>query len=204
MEYLFLGFFTGLSLILAIGAQNIFVIEQGLKKQFVFLVCVICSISDLLLIFLGIFLFHFFHQYFNLFIEIILNIFLIIFLIYFILTKVKSFRVRVNLDTALKEISKSEIFFKTLGFTYLNAHVYSDTVFFLGNFSKNFLLDEKIYFGAGASIASFVFFFGLGYLSLFLSRYAQKEKTWRYINLFIISFMTVLTLYIIKDTLYLL
>ena len=204
MEYLFLGFFTGLSLILAIGAQNIFVIEQGLKKQFVFLVCVICSISDLLLIFLGIFLFHFFHQYFNLFIEIILNIFLIIFLIYFILTKVKSFRVRVNLDTALKEISKSEIFFKTLGFTYLNAHVYSDTVFFLGNFSKNFLLDEKIYFGAGASIASFVFFFGLGYLSLYLSRYAQNEKTWRYINLFIIGFMTVLTLYIVKETLYLL
>ena len=204
MEYLFFGFFTGLSLILAIGAQNIFVIEQGLKKQFVFLVCVICSISDLLLIFLGIFLFHFFHQYFNLFIEIILNIFLIIFLIYFIITKIKSFRVRANLNTAYKEISKSEIFFKTLGFTYLNAHVYSDTVFFLGNFSKNFLLDEKIYFGAGASIASFVFFFGLGYLSLYLSRYAQNEKTWRYINLFIIGFMTVLTLYIVKETLYLL
>ena len=204
MEYLFLGFFTGLSLILAIGAQNIFVIEQGLKKQFVFLVCVICSISDLLLIFLGIFLFHFFHQYFNLFIEIILNIFLIIFLIYFIITKIKSFRVRANLNTAYKEISKSEIFFKTLGFTYLNAHVYSDTVFFLGNFSKNFLLDEKIYFGAGASIASFVFFFGLGYLSLYLSRYAQNEKTWRYINLFIIGFMTVLILYIVKETLYLL
>ena len=204
MEYLFLGFLTGLSLILAIGAQNIFVIEQGLKKQFVFLVCVICSISDLLLIFLGIFLFHFFHQYFNLFIEIILNIFLIIFLIYFIITKIKSFRVRANLNTAYKEISKSEIFFKTLGFTYLNAHVYSDTVFFLGNFSKNFLLDEKIYFGAGASIASFVFFFGLGYLSLYLSRYAQNEKTWRYINLFIIGFMTVLTLYIVKETLYLL
>ena len=204
MEYLFLGFFTGLSLILAIGAQNIFVIEQGLKKQFVFLVCVICSISDLLLIFLGIFLFHFFHQYFNLFIEIILNIFLIIFLIYFIITKIKSFRVRANLNTAYKEISKSEIFFKTLGFTYLNAHVYSDTVFFLGNFSKNFLLDEKIYFGAGASIASFVFFFGLGYLSLYLSRYAQNEKTWRYINLFIIGFMIVLILYIVKETLYLL
>ena len=204
MEYLFLGFFTGLSLILAIGAQNIFVIEQGLKKQFVFLVCVICSISDLLLIFLGIFLFHFFHQYFNLFIEIILNIFLIIFLIYFIITKIRSFRIRANLNTAYKEIPKSEIFFKTLGFTYLNAHVYSDTVFFLGNFSKNFLLDEKIYFGAGASIASFVFFFGLGYLSLYLSRYAQNEKTWRYINLFIIGFMTVLTLYIVKETLYLL
>ncbi len=57
MEYLLLGFITGLSLILAIGAQNVFVIEQGLKKQYVLLVCVVCSISDFLLIFLGIFLF---------------------------------------------------------------------------------------------------------------------------------------------------
>ena len=52
MDFLILGFITGLSLILAIGAQNIFVIEQGLKKQYVFIVCLICSISDLLLIFL--------------------------------------------------------------------------------------------------------------------------------------------------------
>ena len=50
MDYLLLGFLTGLSLILAIGAQNIFVIEQGLKKQYVFLVCLVCSISDLSLI----------------------------------------------------------------------------------------------------------------------------------------------------------
>jgi len=201
MEYIFLGFFTGLSLILAIGAQNIFVIEQGLKKQFVFLVCIVCSISDFLLIFFGIFLFHFFHRYFNLFVELLLNVFLIIFLIYFIFSKIKSFKSSVYLDSEVKEISKSEIFFKTLGFTYLNAHVYSDTVFFLGNFSKNFLLNEKIYFGVGASIASFLFFFGLGYLSLLLSRYAQKEETWRYINLFIITFMTMLTIYIFKETL---
>ena len=60
MNYLVLGFFTGMSLILAIGAQNIFVIEQGLKKQFTFLVCLICALSDFLLIFLGLFLFHYF------------------------------------------------------------------------------------------------------------------------------------------------
>ena len=81
MEYLVLGFFTGLSLILAIGAQNIFVIEQGLKKQHVFLVCIVCSVSDLILIFLGISLFYFFEQYFNIFLELTLNILLIIFLI---------------------------------------------------------------------------------------------------------------------------
>ncbi|MDC1248351.1 LysE family transporter, partial [Pelagibacteraceae bacterium] len=51
MEYLVLGFFTGISLILAIGAQNIFVIEQGLKKQHILLVCLVCSLSDLVLIF---------------------------------------------------------------------------------------------------------------------------------------------------------
>ena len=65
MDYLLLGFLTGLSLILAIGAQNIFVIEQGLKKQYIFIVCLICSISDLLLIFLGIFLFQYLNNFFS-------------------------------------------------------------------------------------------------------------------------------------------
>ena len=202
MEYLVLGFFTGLSLILAIGAQNIFVIEQGLKKQYVFLVCIICSLSDLLLIFLGILLFHFFHQYFNLFIELILNILLIIFLIYFIFSKIKLIKRNIDFNNEVKYISKIEISLKTLGFTYLNAHVYSDTVFFLGNFSKNFLLDEKIYFGIGASIASFLFFFLLGYLSTYFSKYAKNEKIWKFINLFIIGFMSLLTIYIIKETMY--
>jgi len=202
MEYLVLGFFTGLSLILAIGAQNIFVIEQGLKKQYTFLVCLVCSLSDLFLIFFGILLFHLFHQYLNLFIELILNILLIIFLIYFIYSKVKSFKININFNSEIKDISRTEILLKTLGFTYLNAHVYSDTVFFLGNFSKSFLLDEKIYFGIGASIASFIFFFLLGYLSVYFSKYAQSNQVWKYINIFIIGFMSLLTIYIVKETMY--
>ena len=147
MEFLVLCFFTWLSLILAIGAQNIFVIEQGLKNQYIFLVCLVCSLSDLFLIFLGIILFHLFHQYFNLFVEFTLNVFLIIFLVYFIYSKVKSLKINVSFNNEAKYTSITKIFLRTLGFTYLNAHVYSDTVFFLGNFSKNFLLDEKIYFG---------------------------------------------------------
>ena len=200
MEYLVLGFFTGLSLILAIGAQNIFVIEQGLKKQHVFLVCFVCSISDLILIFLGIFLFYYFTQYFNPTIELIFNILLIIFLIHFIYTKVKTFSHKVNFNDEVLDISKFNIFLKTLGFTYLNPHVYSDTVFFLGNFSKNFILDQKILFGVGASIASFVFFFVIGYLSKYLSQYAQSEKIWKIINIFIISFMSLLTIFVILET----
>ncbi len=89
MDLLLLGFFTGLSLILAIGAQNIFVIEQGLKKQHIFLVCLICSLSDFILIFVGIFLFHYFVQYFNSIIELIFNLLLIAFFTLFYLFKNK-------------------------------------------------------------------------------------------------------------------
>ena len=200
MEYALLGFFTGLSLILAIGAQNIFVIEQGLKKQHVFLVCLVCSVSDLILIFVGIFLFHYFVQYFNSTIELIFNILLIAFLIHFIYSKIKIFNTKVSLKSDQNNISKYDIFLKTLGFTYLNPHVYSDTVFILGNFSKNFLLSEKIIFGIGASIASFLFFFLLGYLSKFLSKYAESKKVWNIINLFIIIFMSFLTLLVFLET----
>ena len=203
MEYLVLGFFTGISLILAIGAQNIFVIEQGLKKQHTFLVCFVCSISDLILIFLGIILFHLFHQYYNLLVEFTLNILLVIFLLYFIYSKIRSIKINIKFDKEVKDTSVTEVFFKTLGFTYLNAHVYSDTVFFLGNFSKNFLIDEKVYFGIGASGSSFIFFFLLGYLSTYFSKYAKNDKAWKLINLFIIFFMSILTIYIFKETLYL-
>ena len=199
MEYFFLGFITGLSLILAIGAQNIFVIEQGLKKQHVFLVCLICSVSDLVLIFLGIFLFHYFIQYFNSTTELIFNILLIIFLIYFIYSKIRSFNSNINFNSKTKVISKFGILLKTLGFTYLNPHVYSDTVFFLGNFSKNFLMNQKILFGGGASFASFIFFFLIGYLSKFLSHYAKSQKIWKVINIFIITFMSILTFYIFLE-----
>ena len=197
MEYLLLGFFTGLSLILAIGAQNIFVIEQGLKKQHVFLVCLVCSISDLILIFLGIFIFEFFSKYFNSAVELIFNIALVIFLIHFIYSKIKNYKTVVNFDTDVTSITAFNILLKTLGFTYLNPHVYSDTVFFLGNFSKNFIISQKIFFGIGASIASFLFFFLIGYLSKYLSRFAKNQKVWNIINILIIIFMSFLTLFII-------
>ena len=200
MEYLVLGFFTGLSLILAIGAQNIFVIEQGLKKQYIFLVCLVCSISDLILIFLGIFLFHYFVQYFNSTIELIFNILLIIFLIHFIYSKIKSYNSKININYKVTDIPKLDIILKTLGFTYLNPHVYSDTVFFLGTFSKNLTLNQKILFGTGASFASFLFFFLIGYLSKYLSHYAKSEKVWKIINLFIIIFMSMLTIFVILET----
>jgi len=199
MEFLILGFLTGLSLILAIGAQNVFVIEQGLKKQYVFLVCLICSISDLILIFLGIFLFEYFKTYFTKNVELIFNILLFIFLIYFIYNKVRSLYKSSEINFENSILNLKNIIAKTLGFTYLNPHVYSDTVFFLGNFSKNFLITNKYFFGIGASIASFLFFFSLGYLAKFFSNYLINSNTWKVINFFIIIFMTVLSSYVFMD-----
>ena len=201
MSFFILGFFTGLSLILAIGAQNIFVIEQGLKKQFIFIVCVICTFSDFLLIFLGIFLFHYFESFFSPSVELILNILLFLFLIYFIWKKLKNININFEINQKNETKGLGSVIIKTLGFTYLNPHVYSDTVFFLGNFSKSFLINQKLLFGFGATLSSIIFFFTLGYLSKFLSSYLNSNKVWKIINMLIILFMSALSIFVLINIL---
>ena len=201
MSYLIFGFLTGLSLILAIGAQNIFVIEQGLKKKHVFIVCLICSLSDFILIFLGIFLFHHFQSFFSPLIELILNLLLLLFLINFIWRKLKSINNQISINKNSDRNTFISTVLKTLGFTYLNPHVYSDTVFFLGNFSKDFLITQKYLFGIGASFSSFLFFFILGYLSKFLSNYIGSERLWKIINYSIVLFMSLLSVYVLMSIL---
>ncbi len=201
MSFFILGFFTGLSLILAIGAQNIFVIEQGLKKQFIFIVCVICTFSDFLLIFLGILLFHYFESFFSPSVELILNILLFLFLVHFIWKKLKNINTNFEINQKNETKGLGSVIIKTLGFTYLNPHVYSDTVFFLGNFSKSFLINQKLLFGFGATLSSIIFFFTLGYLSKFLSSYLNSTKVWKIINMLIILFMSVLSIFVLINIL---
>ncbi len=201
MSFFILGFFTGLSLILAIGAQNIFVIEQGLKKQFIFIVCVICAFSDFLLIFLGIFLFHYFESFFSPSVELILNILLFLFLVHFIWKKLKNININFEINQKNETKGLGPVIIKTLGFTYLNPHVYSDTVFFLGNFSKSFLINQKLLFGFGATLSSIIFFFTLGYLSKFLSNYLNSNKVWKIINILIILFMSALSIFVLINIL---
>ncbi|MDA9083559.1 LysE family transporter [Candidatus Pelagibacter sp.] len=199
MDYLILGFLTGLSLILAIGAQNIFVIEQGLKKQYIFIVCLICSVSDFLLIFLGIFLFQYLNHYFTPTIELVFNILLLIFLLHFIWVKIKTKVSETSFDIDNKTNNLPNTVVKTLGFTFLNPHVYSDTVFFLGNFSKSLSQVDKYYFGTGAAISSFLFFFIIGYLSKYFSKYLKSTKVWKRINYLIILFMSILALIVLME-----
>ena len=199
MENIALGFLTGGSLILVVGPQNIFVIEQGLKRNFIFTITTICAVSDVLLIFLGVFIYNAL-DFISLKVEIFLNVILVLFLLRFIRVKFKELKKHYKIENIKPSQNIKNIIFKTLGFTYLNPHVYSDTVFILGNLSKNFLLQDKFYFALGASTASIIFFYSLGYMSSLFAKFIKKQNTWKYVNFFIIAFMTVFVIFIIYNT----
>jgi len=173
------GFIIGSSLIIAIGPQNLYVINQGLKKNYILIVVLLCSLSDSLLIVCGIYLSN---SLLNLNESLIITMKLIggIWLILYGLNKIKNSNSHNIENKEFKELSLNKVVFTTLAITYANPHVYLDTVVLLGSISVNF--DSKFYFGLGAIVASFVFFFTLGYFSKFLSKYIKSKKVWFYID----------------------
>ena len=173
------GFIIGSSLIIAIGPQNLYVINQGLKKNFIFIVVLICSLSDSLLIVCCIYLSN---NILSLNPSIITIMKLIggIWLILYGINKIKHSGNHVINNKEFNEVSFIKVAMTTLAITYANPHVYLDTVILLGSISINF--DSKLYFGLGAIFASFVFFFSLGYFSNFLSQYIKSQKVWFYID----------------------
>lgn len=173
------GFIIGSSLIIAIGPQNLYVINQGLKKNFVFIVVLICSLSDSLLIVCGIYLSN---NILSLNTSIITIMKLIggIWLILYGINKIKNSRQHEIKSSEINEASFTKVVLTTLAITYANPHVYLDTVILLGSISINF--DSKLYFGLGAIFASFIFFFSLGYFSNFLSQYVKSPKVWFYVD----------------------
>ena len=176
---LFEGFIIGSSLIIAIGPQNLFVINQGLKSKYVLLVVLICSFSDSILIITGIYIS-------NILIEI--NSTIIFYLkilggVWLILYGLNKIRISRNIQIEEGVFENKTLWntiITTLIITYINPHVYLDTVILIGSISINF--DNHLLFGLGAIIASFVFFFSLGYLSKWLSKFIKSKKTWLYIN----------------------
>ena len=172
------GFSIGFSLILAIGAQNAFVLKQGLIRQNVFLVCLICAASDAILITLGV----------SGFGEIIIEYPIIerlariagaLFLFTYGVLNLYSAQINIHALEPTKKIqtSKRKTVLTCLGFTWLNPHVYLDTVVMLGSISTQF--ENTATFALGAISASFVFFFSLGFGASKLTRYFEKPRTWR-------------------------
>ena len=173
------GFIIGMTLIVAIGPQNLFVINQGLKKNYTFAVVLICSLSDSLLIICGIYLSNSVLSLNNFTIT-MMKIIGGIWLILYGINKIKNSRNQFFDTKEYGRASFAKVVFTTLAITYANPHVYLDTVVLLGSISVNF--DDKIYFGLGAIFASFIFFFSIGYFSNYLSKYIQSKKIWFYID----------------------
>ena len=172
------GFSIGFSLILAIGAQNAFVLKQGLIRQNVFLVCLICAASDAILITLGVSGFGEIITEYPI-IERLARIGGALFLFTYGVLNLYSAQTKTHALEPTKKIQKSKrkTILTCLGFTWLNPHVYLDTVVMLGSISTQF--ENTAAFALGAISASFVFFFSLGFGASKLTRYFKKPRTWR-------------------------
>ena len=185
------GFFLGISLIVAIGAQNAFVIRQGIIGQHVFYVALFCAVSDTLLISLGVTGISFFLNNFVSEISNLLFIFSAIWLSgYGILRLKAAFKSYTTLEI---EPSLSKGLLPTLSIvavlTFANPHVYLDTMILIGSVSQQFPGENKLVYALGASLASFVFFFSLAYGAKLLAPKMQSPSSWRILDLLIALIM---------------
>ena len=178
------GFILGFSLILAIGAQNSFVLRQGLMGRHVFIVALFCSLSDALLISIGVAGISIF---LNNYIDLVSNWLFGISAIWLAGYGVLRVRDAINGNSALViENASSNGLISTISFlailTFANPHVYLDTVVLIGSISQQFPDNTKITYIIGASLASFVFFFSLAYGAKFLSPVMQRPMAWRVLD----------------------
>ena len=196
-----MGFFLGLSLIVAIGAQNTFVLRQGILGQHIFYVALFCALSDALLIFIGVaglsfFLNNFFSQNSN----IIFGLSAIWLAGYGMIRLRSVFKSNKTIEI---EASTLKGLFPTISIasvlTFLNPHVYLDTMILIGSISQQFSGIYKITFALGSCLASLVFFFSLAYGARLLSPLMQRPFSWKVLDslvaviMFTISFKLALT-----------
>jgi L-lysine exporter family protein LysE/ArgO len=182
---LFKGFGTTAGLIVAIGAQNAFVMRQGFLRRHLFLTALLCSLIDTALIILGVLGFGKMISLYPLSI-LIANYFAMIFLtIYGAISFRSAFKPRNLVYTQGAEQPVRKTILLLLAFSLLNPHVYLDTVILLGSIASQQPGHHQPYFALGAIAASFTWFFTLTYGCRLLTPYLQKPKIWRAIDLII-------------------
>ena len=181
MVSFFSGFGLSLSLILAIGAQNAFVLRQGLLERHVFWVCVICAVSDAFLISAGIMGMGRLAQAVPWF-ENAMRWGGAAFLLWYGWQNARSaWRGGTALEASGAEAqSLRSAILTLLALTFLNPHVYLDTVVLIGSISSQY--DDKLLFGVGAALASFVFFFALGYGARLLAPLFRNPRAWQVLD----------------------
>ncbi|CAM2837463.1 LysE/ArgO family amino acid transporter [Acinetobacter celticus] len=182
------GLMIGLSLIVAIGAQNTFVLKQGLKKQNIFWVCFVCALSDSVLTTLGIAGFSSILHHYPSIIQFAKwggALFLIWYGYQHAVQALKS-QQTMQMSSG-NESNLIQSILMCLALTWLNPHVYLDTVIFMGSISTQF--EHTVYFALGAVSASWLFFFALGYGARVLIPIFESPKAWRVLDAIIAFIM---------------
>jgi L-lysine exporter family protein LysE/ArgO len=190
------GFFLGLSLIIAIGAQNAFVLRQGVLRQHVFFIALFCSIADTMLIILGVTgISYFFNDFISEYSKEIFGVASLWLFIYGLLRIRSSFRS--NSAIILKNQESSNLI-NTISiisiFTFANPHVYLDTMILIGSISQQFQGLNRAYFTFGACSASFVWFFSIAFGAKLLTPMMQKPRHWRILDLLIAIIMFIIAI----------
>lgn len=193
----FSGLLLGFSLILAIGAQNAFVLKQGLLRQYVFWVCLVCALSDAVLICLGVFGFASLLSQQVWLIQ-AMKYFGAIFLFFYGLRSFYNAYKANNGLVASEQPTTTlvQTLILCLSFSWLNPHVYLDTVVLLGSISAQYM--DKVAFASGAVSASFIFFFGLGFGARLLRPIFANPKAWKILDVVIGIVMWMIALSLLR------
>jgi len=188
MQAIIPGLLTGFSLIVAIGAQNAFVLRQGLLKKHVLVIVVICALSDAFLITLGVLGLGGLISALPWLLEVIRWIG-VAFLAWYGSSSLRRFVKQDSLKAAETSVgSVKQAVVTTLALTFLNPHVYLDTVIFIGGIANSFG-DQKWWFVLGAITASFLWFFALGFGASKASVLVSKPVFWKILDVFIAAVM---------------
>ncbi|MCF6370633.1 LysE/ArgO family amino acid transporter [Rhizobium halophilum] len=188
------GFALGASLIIAIGAQNAFILRQGLIRRHVFVLCLICALADALLIAAGVAGLGTIVAQSPLLITIVTWGGVIFLGAYAVKAFLRAWRPTAMVAGAPEGTTLKAAVLTCLAFTFLNPHVYLDTVVLLGSLSAAFEGRERLAYGAGAVIASFVWFFSLGYGARLLAPLFARPAAWRALDVLIGIIMSLLAL----------
>jgi len=183
------GFALGGSLIIAIGAQNAFVIRQGVLNQYVFWVCLFCSLSDVILIWAGIYGLAAVLAVAPQLLALLRYGGVIFLLWYGIKAGLRALHAQAMQDSTVKTQSLWAAIALCAAFTWLNPHVYLDTVVLVGSVANARPVGEQVPFAIGASLASLVWFFAIGYGAKVLREPLSQPKVWQVIDLAIALIM---------------
>jgi L-lysine exporter family protein LysE/ArgO len=187
------GLLAGLSLIIAIGAQNAYVIRQGLTKKYVLLVVLVCAISDVILIVAGVAGLGAVINAQPVALEVI-RWAGVAYLLWFAFKSIRAALGTNQMDaTGTQSASLKTTVLTVLAMTWLNPHVYLDTVIFLGAVANQFTQD-RWWFAAGASTGSILWFFSLGFGAVAASRFMSKPMFWKILDSLIAAVMVTLAI----------